>query len=77
MTAVKIQNQELLISHINQYIFTNKIDIYIQSIKYWVSNHLYDSNATYKSGPWTIHYFYTYKSDIHKAVAWLGNHFLD
>lgn len=34
MTAVKIQNQELLISHINQYIFTNKIDIYIQSIKY-------------------------------------------
>lgn len=57
MTSAKIQSQDLQISHINQSIFINKIDIYIQSVKYWVSNHLYDSNATYKSGTWTIHYF--------------------
>lgn len=34
MTSAKIQSQDLQISHINQSIFINKIDIYIQSVKY-------------------------------------------
>lgn len=34
MTSAKIRSQDLQISHINQSIFINKIDIYIQSVKY-------------------------------------------